>query len=68
MIRLSSIIATFEAEFLVQYHDQLLPGHRRALHAMKYCRTVLSPKMQVQCLHCDQRLTRPAHRSGLDQP
>lgn len=63
MIRLSSIIATFEAEFLAQYRDDLLPGHRRALHAMKCCRTVLSPKMQVQCLHCDQQRLVP-HSCG----
>jgi hypothetical protein len=55
MIRLSSIITAFEAAFLTQYGDRLLPGQRRALSAMKHCRSALSPRMQAQCLACDQQ-------------
>jgi len=55
MIRLASIIATFERAFLKQYANALLPGQRRALTAIKHCRTALSPKMQVQCQACEQR-------------
>jgi hypothetical protein len=55
MILLSSIIATFETGFLQQYGNALLPGQRRALSAMKHCRTALSPRMQVQCQACDER-------------
>lgn len=55
MIRLSSIIETFESEFLAQYHDALLPGHRHALCALKQCRTALSPRMQARCLECDEQ-------------
>lgn len=55
MILLSSIIATFEAEFVAQYRDELLPGHLRALNVMKHCRTALSSQMQLQCPQCDQR-------------
>jgi hypothetical protein len=54
MILLSSIIATFEAEFLAQYGHELLPGQRRALAAMGQCRTALSPRMQAQCDNCDE--------------
>ncbi len=55
MILLSSLIGTFEAECLAQYHEALLPGHRRALDAMKTCRTSLSPRMQAQCPACDHQ-------------
>lgn len=55
MIPLSSIITTFETEFLAQYGDELLPGQRRALTAMKHCHTALSPRMQAQCVACEQQ-------------
>lgn len=55
MIRLSSIIETFEAPLLAKYPDSLLPSHRRALLAMKQCRTALSLRMQVQCNDCDEQ-------------
>jgi Putative transposase/Transposase zinc-binding domain len=54
MIRLSSIINTFEAELLAQYGSRLLPGHQRALNAMKHCRTAMSPHMQLQCAQCER--------------
>ena len=63
MILLSSIIKTFEAEFLEQYRDSILPGHRKALTAMKHCRTSLSPRMLAQCSECDQHLFVP-HSCG----
>ena len=53
MIPLSSIINTFEAEFLARYGNALLPGQRQALAAMKQCRTALSPRLQAQCTACD---------------
>lgn len=63
MIRLSSIIETFEAEFLAQYDNVLLPRHRQALAAMKQCRTMLSPRMQAQCVECDEQVFVP-HSCG----
>lgn len=63
MILLSSIIKTFEAEFLEQYRDSILPGHRQALAAMKHCRSSLSPRMLAQCSECDQHLFVP-HSCG----
>ena len=44
MIRLSSIIDTFEAAFLATYPNRVLPGQRRALAAMKTCRTTRSQR------------------------
>jgi hypothetical protein len=55
MIRLSTIIQTFEAEFLSGYQDVLLPSQRQALAAMKYCRTSQSPVMLAQCDDCNSQ-------------
>jgi len=52
MISLSSVITQFEASFIRTYGSQLLPSQRKALAAMKVCRTPLSPLMQVHCDHC----------------
>jgi len=63
MILLSSIIETFEAEFLAQYQDAILPSQSFALSAMKRCRTRLSPRMLAQCRACDEQLFVP-HSCG----
>ena len=63
MIRLASIIDTFESAFLAQYQDRLRPEHTRALAAMKHCRTQASPKMQVACTQCDHHTLVP-HSCG----
>ncbi len=66
MTLLSSIIKTFEAEFLEQYHDSILPSHRKALGAMKDCRTSSSAQMLAQCPACDSQVFLPhscGHRS-----
>jgi len=54
MILLSSIIKTFEQSFIAQYGSRLLPSHRKALTAMRICRTEQSPKMLVCCTECGQ--------------
>ena len=53
MIRLSSVIEQFEADFLHQYADRLLPSQSKALAAMKACRNRYSPLMQAHCEPCD---------------
>lgn len=53
MIRLSSVIDTFGAEYLAQYAGSVLPSQRKALAAMKSCRSSASPLMQAQCTECD---------------
>jgi hypothetical protein len=52
MILLSAIIATFEADYLAQIGDAILPSQRNALHALKTCRTSASPLMRAQCEDC----------------
>jgi hypothetical protein len=54
-MRLSDIIKVFEAAFVQQYQNQLLPGHYKALAAMKVCRTEKSPLMLAACSKCDQQ-------------
>lgn len=63
MIRLATLIETFEAPFLAQYGDSLLPSQRQALAAMKACRTSASPLMQVTCSECDHHALVP-HSCG----
>ena len=55
MIRLSSIIETFETPFIARYGQRLQPVQRKALEAMKRCRTAMAPKMQVECRDCDEQ-------------
>lgn len=63
MILLSSIIKTFEEQFLNQYQDSILPSHLKALSAMKECRTSASPMMLAQCMACDHQVLAP-HSCG----
>jgi hypothetical protein len=63
MIRLSSIIETFEVPFLAAYGEKLLPSQRKALAAMKGCRTSASPLMQAQCTECEHTVFVP-HSCG----
>jgi len=60
---LSSIIRTFEQSFVRQYENRLLPSHRKALSAMRDCRTEQSPKMLAHCNDCDQQVYVP-HSCG----
>ena len=63
MIRLATIIGTFETDFLAQYRGQLRTEHYRALAAIKQCRTQASPMMRVKCTGCDQQKLVP-HSCG----
>lgn len=63
MILFSSIIQQFEPNFLAQYTDQILPSHRKALSAMKRCRTQYSPRMLASCCECDHQAYLP-HSCG----
>lgn len=63
MMPLSSIIQIFEAEFLAHYQNSLLPSQRKALAAMKQCRTTQSPVMMSQCDGCEKHIFIP-HSCG----
>ena len=49
MIRLASVIETFEADFLARYGGRIRREHLQALSAIKQCRTQASPKMLSRC-------------------
>ena len=53
MIRLALIIKEYEKEFKQKYKDHLLPGHLKAISAIKICRSSHSPKMLMQCENDD---------------
>jgi hypothetical protein len=66
VIRLCTIIETFESDYLAQYADAMLPGQHRALAAMKACRTSAAPRMRARCEDCDHSELVPhscGHRS-----
>jgi hypothetical protein len=63
MIRLATVIETFEADFLAHFRDRLTSDHYRALAAMKQCRTQASPMMQVKCTGCEHQKLVP-HSCG----
>lgn len=63
MMRLATVIETFEAEFLAQYRSRLSTEQRRALAALKQCRNHASLKMQVHCTTCEHQLLVP-HSCG----
>jgi hypothetical protein len=52
MILLSTLIETFEADYLAEYADSILPSQRKALAAMRICRTAASQMMRAQCDDC----------------
>ncbi len=66
MILLSTLISRFGEALHKEFGEQLLPGHKWALHAMAICRTEESPVMKVQCLDCATQESIPhscGHRS-----
>ncbi len=63
MIRLSTVIKQFESDLFNAYQGQLLPSQRKALAALKICRSQYSPVMQVNCTDCDHQTYVP-HSCG----
>lgn len=53
MILLSTVVESFEGRLRQRYGERLLPGHKRALGAMRRCRTQSSRQMLAQCVECD---------------
>ena len=65
MILLSAIINTFEKAFLEKYQNIILPSHKKALHAMKLCRSKQGLHMLARCSdpECAERVYIP-HSCG----
>jgi hypothetical protein len=55
MTALASVIDRFEADFLAQYQNAILPSQRQALNAMKLCRSSAGVRMLAQCTACTEQ-------------
>ena len=55
MISLASIIERFESAYLTQYQNAILPSQRKALAAMKLCRSSVGVLMLAQCSACNEQ-------------
>jgi len=53
-MKMSAIIKQFEADYYQEYGDTILPSHRRALSALKECRSEFSPMMKLECAECHE--------------
>ncbi|MCF6254301.1 MAG: transposase [Thiomicrorhabdus sp.] len=53
-MRLSSLIKQFEADYFHQYGHTCLPSHRKAVSALKQCRSEYSPLMKLACGECEE--------------
>jgi len=51
-MELAPIIDQYYDAFIAKYRDTLLPGHLRALNAIRRCRTPDSGELYVQCPDC----------------
>ena len=55
MITLASVIERFEADYLAQYQNAILPSQRHALAAMKRCRSSAGVLMLAKCTACNEQ-------------
>lgn len=65
-MELASIINQYYGAFITRYADTVLPGHLKALDAIRSCRTPDSGELYVQCpecLHAEWRPLSCGHRS-----
>jgi hypothetical protein len=58
-MELSPIVDQYYDAFTAKYADSVLPGHLRALNAIRRCRTPDSGQVYVQCPECGQAQWRP---------
>lgn len=65
-MRLASILDQFHDALFAKYGSRLLPGHLRAIEAIRQCRTAQAGELFVQCTDCGHAIWRPrscGHRS-----
>jgi len=58
-MQLAAIVDQYYDAFTAKYVDSILPGHLRALNAIRRCRTPDSGEVYVQCPGCGQAQWRP---------
>ena len=65
-MQLASLVHQYLVAFKAKYAAQLLPGHLRAIGAIRRCRTPDAGEMLLACTDCDEQLQHPrscGHRS-----
>jgi hypothetical protein len=65
-MKLAAVIHQYRDALEAKYGSQLLPGHLRAIDAIRRCRTHDAGELFVQCCNCDHSTWRPrscGHRS-----
>jgi hypothetical protein len=65
-MELASIINQYYDTFMIKYAGTVLPGHLKAMNAIRSCRTPDSGELYLQCPHCHHAEWRPlscGHRS-----
>jgi len=65
-MELSSIINQYYDTFMIKYAGTVLPGHLKAMNAIRSCRTSDSGELYVRCTDCNHAEWRPlscGHRS-----
>ena len=65
-MEMASIINQYYDTFMIKYAGTVLPGHLKAMNAIRSCRTPDSGELYVQCPHCHHAEWRPlscGHRS-----
>lgn len=65
-MQLASIFDQYHDAFQAKYGSRLLPGHLRAIEAIRCCRTPKAGQLLVQCTGCGYATERPrscGHRS-----
>ena len=65
-MEMASIINQYYDAFIIRYGDTALPGHLKALNAIRRCRTPDSGELYVRCTECNHGQWRPlscGHRS-----
>jgi hypothetical protein len=65
-MQLASVLHQYHDALLAKHGSQLLPGHLRAIDAIRRCRTPEAGELFVQCIDCGHATWRPnscGHRS-----
>jgi len=66
IMQLTSILDQYHDAFQAKYGSRILPGHLRAIEAIRRCRTPQAGQLLVQCTYCGHAMWRPrscGHRS-----
>jgi hypothetical protein len=66
IMQFAAIVDQYRDAFLAKYGSRLLPGHLRAIDAIRRCRTPDAGQLLLQCSHCGHTMLQPrscGHRS-----